>query len=441
MVKNQELLGTHCGVCEKQFHHTQVAVRCVGCKLWLHGACCNPVIRKRDAAKYQTVPFVCHSCADTRNLEGSVRDGSRGRLRTQTLRTSARPAGQPLAGVNVDQLIRRIEDLESQNEQLAAKLVAYEKRLADLTENGIFWDKLLEEKAAKFDDLIKKLAAHKSRALPEARSSECRTGMLDVIICNIPEVANEDTNNVARAVFKAVEPNVADEQVVQAARILSNGGNDIPLIKATVKDERTKGKIIKAAKLKKLSVNDIQLHAQLNRLSKGGERKWKDGALRDDVLARKVYINESTSKSTRELFYKVRKLRESGVIERAWTFRDSVFVRVAGRERPLCIRSNNDIDLLCAREIPIKTLQSVAPAIQPISSPSKISPASETHLCAVPTSNSFSVLSKEVLSSTPYSSPLTKPSRTPITLVANQDAQEDPLNTAILNAANPSRKN
>lgn len=39
----------------------------------------------------------------------------------------------------------------------------------------------------------------------------------------------------------------------------------------------------------------------------------------------------------------MRKLRNDGLVERAWTYRDIVFVPVSGRDRPLCVRSEADL--------------------------------------------------------------------------------------------------
>lgn len=425
MSERQAIQEAICGICARRFHHTQVAVHCMGCKQWLHGSCCKPVIKKRDVVKYQNSPFVCHKCSDLRNLEGSVHDGTTESSRLRAKRPPARARTQPLPAVNIntDQLLERIERLELLVEQLTAKNSLYEKRLREQTENGVFWDKQLEDKARKLDDMIKKLSAFASLT----SSCNAKAGLLDVVICNIPEAANEDTGKVARAVFTAVEPAIDGGGITKAARVPTSNPNGIPLIKATVKDEKTKGKIIKAAKTRRLTVRDIHLDNQLKGLCKGGEEKWKYGAPQEDILSRGVYVNESTSRSTRQLFQKVRKLRESGLIERAWTFKDSVFVRVSGRDRPLCIRSHVDIDELCYRKPPNEGPNSIIPTVLPPHPPSKAAAVFPNCKYAVPTSNSFAALSTDVFSSTPISAHQVQAT---VTAGPNPGSEEGPARTS-----------
>lgn len=352
-----------------------------------------------------------------------MHDGNAGQRCAPTQRTTVCSRTSPLPNVNTDQLMQRIGQLEAQVADLGAKLANCEKRLADQSENGGFWDKLLEEKSKKLDILIKKATSLSTKFPHFLTSSGHGAGLLDIVICNIPEVANEDTKKVARAVLESVEPTVDGACVTRARRVTTSSGTGIPLIKATVNDEKVKGQIIKAARTKRLLVKDVKLHAQLKRLTKGVEEAWKAAPPREEELCRNVYINESTSRRTRQLLDKARKLRVSGLVERAWTFRDNVFVRVSSRDRPLCIRHETDLEALGSRCQ--YGFAGPAPLVlnAHVSTSGSLAHANPTMppIYNVPISNSFSALSGDEYSSTPIKK-----------VVDDGDPDDDLMNTAVM---------
>lgn len=391
-----------CGICAKRFHHTQVAILCIACKKWLHGSCCIPTVKKSSLNQYKETPFVCHVCTERNKAECSTFDGAAPKRRVAPLVAAAARSALPAdvaaavapaaaagaaGNVLIRQLLERVERLEQCNERLTAKLSAYEKAIDEFRDNGIFWDKQLEDKSRKIDILLKKLASKQNAARRPGADNLPKSNLFDIVICNVPEIEDENTAGVAQAILSTLEPTLQGDCFSQATRITTSNGNGVPLIKITMNDEHVKGKVIKAAKLKKLCVNDMKLDSKFNVLSKKKDAgNWKGQKPQPDVLARRVFVNESTSKATRQLFNRVRKLRESGLVERAWTFRDNVFVRVTGRDRPLCVRSESDLNNL---------LQS-GDRCNPQCALVKDDPISDSAVIPnVPTSNSFSVLASD----------------------------------------------
>ena len=58
-----------CDSCCKKIHRNSLAVKCIACTWWFHGACCSPVRNRKNVDQYKKKPFVCSHFHDPATLE------------------------------------------------------------------------------------------------------------------------------------------------------------------------------------------------------------------------------------------------------------------------------------------------------------------------------------------------------------------------------------
>ncbi|XP_028966619.1 uncharacterized protein LOC114828079 [Galendromus occidentalis] len=163
----------------------------------------------------------------------------------------------------------------------------------------------------------------------------------EVIISNVPPLAQEDPVKIAEAVFSSLEAGLSDCQILSASRFETKVDDKKRcFLKVKLSTNIAKGKVIEAARIAKATLKDLQLEtktglkfADLNSLP----QKFEDSP---------VFVNEAISKPTKILLQRAIMLKREKKVHTAWTYMDRVYVRKQQKSPPIGISCIADLEKL-----------------------------------------------------------------------------------------------
>lgn len=160
----------------------------------------------------------------------------------------------------------------------------------------------------------------------------------DVIISNVPPLENEDTLKLVGTIFKSLQSDLKDGDVLRATRFESkNTDNKRYFLKVKLVSDQAKGSVIKAARAARATLSDLQIK------QKTGVSFENEQTLPKEFLNAPIYINEATFRETRTILNAAIRLKREKKLHAVWTYFDKVYVRKEQKSSPVGICNEEDL--------------------------------------------------------------------------------------------------